>query len=385
MYRNVPKIYHDISMRIPIMHHYVRICKVCKVLMRRETILHTLDWSREKQHGKQTECSDRIAFTVKGYRKDHQWLRCHKLQRFPKHGWIWLVGWYLFIYTNDQVSFGLLEVSFEHALWKLLAAIWRLIFSSYTFQTMTTTSGVGPRWTKWELVSTLLQRWEPTSVMLRTVWNSSTSCGEDPSRARSLGSRSSATRMVTKKASHDHGSHCNTLNKRGSFPISRIIERKKWPKTLPLEPCPVLEVVCLSELVEQANYPRRIHVTKLNNHSILSGHCLADFANFKLPWKIPSPHKSQKSPCSSISLEQGALLGTAKGPSQPRPCHGNILEHNTVGLSRVSSSGWDPYGSKSGTQQNPLKPLRPCFWFLSKVCKFQISSPFREQMIEQVP
>ena len=91
----------------------------------------------------------------------------------------------------------------------------------------------------------------------RTVWNSSTSCGEDPSRARSLGSRSSATRMVTKKTSHDHGSHCNTLNKRGSFPISRIIERKKWPKTLPLEPCPVLEVVCLSELVEQANYPRR--------------------------------------------------------------------------------------------------------------------------------
>lgn len=99
MWWYVPKIYHDISMRIPIMHHYVRICKVCKVLMRRETTLHTLDWSREKQHGKQTECSDRIAFTVKGYRQDHQWLRCHKLQRFPKHGWIWLVGWYLFVYV----------------------------------------------------------------------------------------------------------------------------------------------------------------------------------------------------------------------------------------------------------------------------------------------
>ena len=180
--------------------------------------------------------------------------------------------------------------------------------------------------------------------MLRTVWTSSTSCGEDPSRARSLGSRSSATRMVTKKTSHDHGSHCNTLNKRGSFPISRIIERKKWPKTLPLEPCPVLEVVCLSELVEQANYPRRIHITKLNNHSFWSTMpcrlCKLQIAfEDPLASQVPKSQKSPCSPCSSISLEQGALLGTAKGPSQPRPCHGNILEHNTVGLSRVSSSG----------------------------------------------
>lgn len=178
-----------------------------------------------------------------------------------------------------------------------------------------------------------------------------------------------------------------------SFPISRIIERKKWPKTLPLEPCPVFEVVCLSELVEQANYPRRIHITKLNNHSFWSTMpcrlCKLQIAlEDPLASQVPKSQKSPCSPCSSISLEQGALLGTAKGPSQPRPCHGNILEHNTVGLSRVSSSGWDPYGSKSGTQQNPLKPLRPCFWFLSKVCKFQIyqiSSPFREQRIEQVP
>ena len=99
---------------------YVRICKV---VMRRETTLHTLEWSREKQHW-----------------ETHwmQWPNSPSQSRDTERttngfGWTWL-GWCLFLYTNDQVSFELLEVSFEHSLWKLVAAIWWLIFSSHTLQ-----------------------------------------------------------------------------------------------------------------------------------------------------------------------------------------------------------------------------------------------------------
>ena len=154
--------------------------------------------------------------------------------------------------------------------------------------------------------------------MLRTVWNSTTSwcgrlAGSDPDHQ--LG-------WLLRKLPMIIGAIARILAKEDSFPISRIIERKEWPKTLPLEPWPVLEVVCLSELVEQANYPRRIHITKLKNHSILSGvQCLADFQiqTSNCLGRFPRLKSPQKSPCSSISLEQGALRGTAKEPSQPRP------------------------------------------------------------------
>ena len=110
---------------------------------------------------------------------------------------------------------------------------------------------------------------------------------------------------------------------------------------------------------------------KLKNHSILSGiQCLADFANFNYFGRSPHLTTSQKSQRTSISLEQGALLGTAKGPSQPRPCRKwqcSILEHNHM----------DQNQEPRKIVENPFKPLCPCFWFLSKkVCKFRISSLF---------
>ena len=176
--------------------------------MRRETTLNTLEWSRERNDGKQTECSDR------GIQKGPTMASLPQVVTFHKT-WLDMAGWMVFVYVNKWPS--QLWVA-----WDFLGTC-----SLKPAGSNLTTHILQPYIANndnhiWGCLAQYEQNgsWFPPCSNGESLSNAA-DCVELyhllvwPSRW--VGSRSS-TRMAIKKTSHDHRSHRKNIGKRGQFP-----------------------------------------------------------------------------------------------------------------------------------------------------------------------